>query len=904
MTLPELPHGNSTVSKRKVSEPTSPLLTQEALLHRMTYRIRQSLDLMDILSATVSEMRSFLQTDRVKVYRFAPDGTGEVIAESIYHNHLPSLLGLHFPAADIPPHARELFIKAGVRTIVDVASEQMTLNYLENPQTTGNLTVQEVRDTAIADILQRPVDPCHVEYLTNMGVQSTLVVPILNRQNLWGLLISHHAQPKPFSLSDLEVAQLVANQVSIAIAQSTLLSQAESKAQREILLNQIATQLHGSWQVSATLPKVLEQMVAAVGASGGRLYLPLSEPTPSVNLYTCGTQPSVDLETMGLWQQMKPAWEMWTQQKQTVKADLTCMGETTSLSLKGQPTTHPVFTLTDLYQEPLLAGVTDAFQDTPIRSLLLMPLGYGEDYLGVLSLFRDEIETDILWAGRFDPDERNDRVRQSFEEWREIKQGQVNPWIEDDIQLIQALGLHLSMAVMQNQLYQREKQLNTELEARVRQRTAALTQANQQLECEIVERQHTEAELLRQNRRVKLLVDMTQKIRQSLQIEEVLQTTVKEIQTILEADRVIIYQFDTNGTGTVVTEAVMPDFPAILGQTIADPCFDRQYREIYRNGRVAAIANVAQADIKPCYRDLLQQFDVQANLVVPILQRSALWGLLIVHQCQSGREWTSGEIDLLRQLADQVGIALGQAQLLEQEVHQRQELERSNTELEQFAYVASHDLQEPLRMVASYTKLLAQLYQGRLDAEADKFINYAVDGAERMQTLLNDLLFYSRVDRKGKAFRLTDSHGALDSAIANLQMIIQETDARITSNTLPSVMADETQLIQLFQNLMSNAIKYRSQQPPVIDVGARLENGEWCFWVKDNGIGIAPKHKERIFIIFQRLHTRQKYPGTGIGLAICKKIVERHRGRIWVESEFGQGATFYFTIPESGGLCR
>lgn len=893
------------MSQRKASKPTSPLLTQEALLNRMTYRIRQSLDLMDILSATVAEMRSFLQTDRVKVYRFAPDGTGEVIAESIYHNHLPSLLGLHFPAADIPPHARELFVKAGVRTIVNVASEQMTLNYLENPKTTADLTVQEVRDTAIADILQRPVDPCHVEYLTNMGVQSTLVVPILNRQKLWGLLISHHAQPKPFSPGDLEVAQLVANQVSIAISQSTLLSQAESKAQREILLNQIATQLHGSWQVSATLPSVLEQTVAAVGGSGGRLYLPLSEPTPSIDLYTCGTQPGVNVETIGLWQQMKPAWDAWTQQKQTIKADLNCMGEENStLSLSSKQTTHPVFTITDLYQEPLLAEVTDAFQDTPIRSLLLMPLGYGKDYLGVLTLFRDEIETDILWAGRFDPDERNDRVRQSFEEWREIKQGQVNPWTEADIHLIQSLGLHLSMAVMQSQLYQREKQLNTELEARVRQRTAALTQANQQLESEIVERQHTEAELLRQNQRVKLLVDMTQKIRQSLQIEEVLQTTVKEVQKILEADRVIIYQFEANGVGTVVTEAVRPEVPAILGQTIADPCFDRQYQEIYRNGRVAAIANVAQADIQPCYRDLLQQFDVQANLVVPILQRSALWGLLIVHQCQSWREWTSGEIDLLRQLADQVGIALGQAQLLEQEVNQRQELERSNAELEQFAYVASHDLQEPLRMVASYTKLLAQLYQGSLDAEADKFINYAVDGAERMQTLLNDLLLYSRVGRKGKAFRLTDSHAALDSAIANLQMIIQETDARVTSHTLPSVMADETQLVQLFQNLISNAIKYRSQQPPVIDVGARLENGEWCFWVKDNGIGIAPKHKERIFIIFQRLHTRQKYPGTGIGLAICKKIVERHRGRIWVESEFGQGATFYFTIPDSGGLCR
>ncbi len=225
------------------------------------------------------------------------------------------------------------------------------------------------------------------------------------------------------------------------------------------------------------------------------------------------------------------------------------------------------------------------------------------------------------------------------------------------------------------------------------------------------------------------------------------------------------------------------------------------------------------------------------------------------------------------------------------------ELARSNAELEQFAYVATHDLQEPLRAVASCVQLLQKRYEGQLDARAGEFITHAVDGTMRMQTLINDLLAYSRISTHAQAFASTECTKVLEAALANLSIATAESGAVITSDGLPMVMGDATQLTQLFQNLIGNALKFRAERPALIHIGAVLKEDEWWFTVADNGIGMEPQYFERVFQVFQRLHTRRAYQGTGIGLAICKKVVERHGGRIWVESQPGQGATFCFTIP-------
>ena len=291
-------------------------------------------------------------------------------------------------------------------------------------------------------------------------------------------------------------------------------------------------------------------------------------------------------------------------------------------------------------------------------------------------------------------------------------------------------------------------------------------------------------------------------------------------------------------------------------------------------------------------------------LAVPVLRRDG--GLIGVVQLSDkfDGEFTQADEDQLVQLAKfytatfelqyvyedlgRVTGALRQATL---------ELQRSNAELEQFAYVASHDLQEPLRMVTSYLQLLERRYKEKLDQDAEDFIGFAVDGASRMQTLIQDLLTYSRVGTRGAAFEPTDCDEVLSRVLTNLEVAIEESGAEISSGTLPNIAVDASQLSQLLQNLIGNAIKFRGDSPPRIRIEAQRRDEDWLFSVRDNGIGIDPRHGERIFQVFQRLHGIGQYQGTGIGLAVCKKIAERHRGQIWVESEEGAGATFYFTIP-------
>lgn len=292
-----------------------------------------------------------------------------------------------------------------------------------------------------------------------------------------------------------------------------------------------------------------------------------------------------------------------------------------------------------------------------------------------------------------------------------------------------------------------------------------------------------------------------------------------------------------------------------------------------------------------------------SDLALPLISRGEVIGAL---EIQSTREAAFGgeDVTALQTMAGQLANAIVNARLYDQSqkmIAERKQAEaklaRSNQELEHFAYVASHDLQEPLRMVTGYLELLERRYKGQLDSDADEFIEYAVDGASRMKGLINDLLAYSRVSMQSEPFEPVDCNVVLEYVLGDLRLAIEENDAVITHDSLPTIIADSAQFGQIFLNLVSNAIKFRSDEPPAIHIGVTQADGEWLFSVRDNGIGIDPQYVERVFAIFQRLHTRKEYPGSGIGLAVCKKIVERHGGRIWLKSQPNQGTTFYFTIP-------
>src|SRR5919199_728244 len=416
---------------------------------------------------------------------------------------------------------------------------------------------------------------------------------------------------------------------------------------------------------------------------------------------------------------------------------------------------------------------------------------------------------------------------------------------------------------------------------------------------DITERKQAEQELQRQIQYRQLLAEIAFRIRESLQIEMILETTVTELQKLLQADRVLFYRVLPNHQGKVVAEAVVPGWPSTLGRELVDHCFEAKYLKQYQQ-EIHVWPDVEQAGFQPCHLKMLRQFSIRANLIVPILLKDKLWGLLFVHQCSAPRQWNQFEVDLLRQLADQVSIALAQAELLEQATCHSQELARSNGELEQFAYVASHDLQEPLRTLASYAKLVSRRYSGQLDEKGSRFIQYIMEEALRMQALINDLLRYSRVGRQAQNFAPVKCAAVFDIVVRRLEGAIANSGANVTRDDLPTVMADETQLVQLFQNLLSNAIKYRSEEPPVVHVAAQRQEGQWLFWVRDNGIGIDPKYAERIFVIFQRLHTQDEYSGTGIGLAIAAKIVERHGGGVLGGGETREGGKIFFTIPDPG----
>ncbi|MEC4986756.1 MAG: GAF domain-containing protein [Oscillatoria sp. PMC 1068.18] len=910
--------------KNNQTQANAVTINQAAWLERIIKSIRQSLELPEILAAAVREVQDALVTDRVMIYKFHEDGSGEVVAESINQDRLPSLIGLRFPADDIPIDIREMFLKVGLRSIVNVERATIGTSAIENE---GKTIAGESWE-----ISYRNLDECHSEYLKAMGVQASVVVPIVHQnlrknqttEQLWGLLISHHSEARDISSIELKNLQLVADQVSIAIAQSNLLTVARQQAQREATINRVANLLHSLPKIE--LQTALEKTVTALKGSGGRIYIVSDEREKSGEIYACGTL----LRSFVKDEQKKPLEEhpLWQLLFHPEK----------SKERVGKEKLEPKMIL-DLYKVPEFRVLTPAFQDTKIRGILVIPLYSRTYFLGYLSIFRDPRDTETIWAGRFNPDEKQELPRQSFAAWREIKKAQIFPWTAEEISLAKVLANNFSTAIEQYILYAKVKKLNTNLERQVQQRTSELEKSIKQQ---------------------KTLFRVVGKIRATLELEKIFQTTVTEVRKLLDCDRVAVFCFEPTsgwGEGEFVCEDVKPGFNSAIAAKVRDRCFGEQYAQDYAQGKIQAIPDIYTAGLSDCHERILTQFQVRANLIVPLMKENYLWGLLCIHQCDKPRQWQDSEIEFIQQIATHLGVALKQSSLLSQTQQQAEELAEALTELQQtqtqliqtekmsslgqLVAGVAHEINNPVNFIYGNLNHVSQYTQDLLDllnlycqdypnprseisdfsAEIDleflqedlpKVLASLKVGAERIRQLVLSLRNFSRHDQAER--KAVNLHEGIDSTLLILQHRLKQRNnhpaIEIEKNygNLPLVECYASQLNQVFMNIISNSIDALEERdetrsfaeiqevPSKITIGTQVINQQVKIEIIDNAKGMPESISKQIFDPF--FTTKPIGKGTGLGLAISYQIiVEKHGGNLWCYSKLGKGTKFEILIP-------
>lgn len=902
-------------------------MEKENLFRRITHRIRPSLELEEIITIITAEVRSLLGTDRVMIYKFHADGNGQVIAESIYENRLPSLLGLNFPADDIPLQTREMLMKSRVRFIVNVDSRE--IGQCPQPDLETGEIISE-------DIIYRTLDPCHVEYLTALGVKSSVVAPIIYEDELWGLLVSHHSQARDVTESELEAMQMVVEQLPVAIAQSHLLTQARAKAEQETIINSIGTLLHSLPTIVLQPP--LEAAVAAFQGVGGRLcirqstfdfenssFKSLSEClTPGrdcFELYTCGQQPVIPAQSK---YPLLEQYSVWQEHYKT--------GE------------YEVWAISDIYENANLRNVQVAFKPTKIRSILMIPLHYRQELVGYLSIFRNELDTETLWAGQFDPDSRQIYPRLSFEIWRETKKAQPQKWTNEEINLAKEISKHFASAIQQYELYQQVQAFNENLEKQVQKRTLEMQRTAEQQQA---------------------VFGVINKIRESLEIETIFQTTTKEVCQLIKADRVSVYKFSADWGGQFVGdfEAASPNWLNDTKLGINTIWNDTYLQETkggrYRNNETFAVNDIYEMGFAPCHVDNLEQFQIQAFVLAPIFIGKKLWGLLCTYQHSSPRQWQDTEVNFMSQIAAQLGVAIQQAELLvktqqqaEQLTQTLHELQSTQTQLIQTEKMSSlgqlvagvaHEINNPVNFISGnlvhineYAEDLLSilnLYQQECPEPSAEIMERAEEldlefliedlpkslssmqiGVDRIRQIVLSLRNFSRLDES--EMKEVNIHDGIDSTLLILQHRLkarpESPSIQIIKDygNLPLVECFAGQLNQVFMNVLSNAIDalesyrtFKSENTQLgkiticTSIGEMNENVQSAvIRISDNGPGMPDAQKARIFDPF--FTTKPVGKGTGLGLSISYQIVvEKHGGIFKCDSQPNAGTEFWIEIP-------
>jgi len=864
----------------------------EDLLHRMTDRIRQSLELPEILEATVDEMCRFLKTDRVKIYRFHPDGSGEVMAEAIRENRLPSLLGQRFPADDIPEAARELFLKQRQRSIVNVATQEIGTSSFVKDKVKSDSRNRETKN-ATSSISFRSVDPCHVEYLTAMGVKASLVVPILYRHQLWGLLVAHHSVPKRFSNRTLEIVQLIADQVSVAISHASLLQLTRLQGQHESIINQTVSYLHST--VEDPLNRALWHIVNALKCAGGRIYLSpgnMSTENATDKWVLTGRQPA-QLNKLGIHSSKshslkspaleQPVPEQQAQQQQALEQ--LDEWQTWLQTESSNQVMANLWAISDVKEAHVPPTIARAFAKSNIRSVLVAKLVYQHRFLGYLSLFRQSIDIETIWAGHLDAsDSRQQRPRKSFEAWQKIEKDQPHRWEPREVGLAQELVDRFASVIYQTQLYQMIQSLNTDLEARVTQRTAELQSANATLAREIVERER------------------------ALEALEVARDSLKRLshqnELILNAAGEGIYGIDPKGKIVFHNPAASKMLGHRKGLSVGQFMHDLLKPSKSKGDRYGW-------EQSPIFNTL--RHGQTHHVVGDVFERN---------------DGSKFPVEYVSTSIQEKGKIIG-AVVIFQDITERQAIDSMKDE---FIAVVSHELRTPLTSIRAALGLLAQ---NKIKIPAEKrqrMIKIASSNTNRLVRLVSDILDVERI-KLGKMV-LNKQPCNLASVVAQAvdEMQAMATNRNVQLLALPldiELHIDPDKIIQTIANLLSNAIKFSPVESVVevsaqqidadgvadiekhlnqsgrlaIQAGLEVNDSLLLVKVKDRGKGIPQDKLETIFDQFEQLNTSDDdhQGGTGLGLAICRSIVQQHGGEIWAQSEASSsgnaGSTFLFTLP-------